>query len=277
MHAMTALGLLEKKGERFVNTGLTSRYLVSGKEDYRGAIVKHIHHCWRGWTNLGETLVLGHPPDVDPQKWVEASRERDEEEVKAFIWGMDAVSRDVAPKTAAKLDLAGVRHLLDLGGGPATYAIAFVQAHPQLQATVFDLPLPIKIAQENIARHGLTSRIDTLAGNFLQDDIGAGYDYIWISAILHSHTEEQCQLIIGKAVKALAPGGKVAIQDSFLDDDGQTPPGGAMFAVHMLAVTPGGRSYYWREVSAWMEEAGLTTPVQLQTTPDHCVLMAKRI
>ena len=61
---------------------------------------------------------------------------------------------------------------MDLGGGPATYAITFVRAHPELKATVFDLPLPLKIAGENIAKAGLSGRIDTLAGNFLKDDIG---------------------------------------------------------------------------------------------------------
>ncbi len=276
LNALTALGVLDKQGNRYRNGELASRYLVSTKEEYRGAIIKHIHHCWRGWANLGETIVLGHPPEVDPQKWVEAAPERDEAEVRAFILGMDALARDVAPQVAAKLDLTQVRHLLDLGGGPATYAITFAQANPSLKATVFDLPLPLKIAQENIVRHGLNERIDTLAGNFLKDDIGSGYDFIWISAILHSHTEEQCHLILHKTVQALGPGGTLAIQDFFLHDDGCSPTGAAMFSVHMLAVTPGGRSYYAREVAKWMEEAGLTSPEQIQGTPDHSILVAKR-
>ena len=144
---------------------------------------------------------------------------------------------------AAKLDLKGVRRLLDLGGGPATYAITFAQANPELKATVFDLPMPIEIARENIAKNGLTDRVDTLAGNFLKDDIGTGYDFIWISQILHSHDEEQCKLIIAKAVAALTPGGTLAIQDFYLNADGASPTGAAMFGVHMLAVTPRGRAY----------------------------------
>jgi hypothetical protein len=276
LNALSALGILEKQGNRYRNGDLASRYLVSSKDDYRGAIIKHLHHCWRGWTDLGETVVLGHPPGVDPQKWVEATPERDEAEVRAFIWGMDAIARDVAPKVAGKLDLTRVRHLLDLGGGPATYAITFAQANPRLKATVFDLPLPLTIAQENIARHGLSERINTLAGNFLKDDIGSGYDFIWISAILHSHTEEQCHLIINKAVKALTPGGTLAIQDFFLNDDGYSPTGAAMFSVHMLALTPEGRSYFRREVALWLEEAGLSPPEYIQTGPDTSVLLAKK-
>ena len=190
--------------------------------------------------------------------------ERDEEEVRAFIWGMHAIARDLAPKVAAKLDLKAVRHLLDLGGGPATYAITFAQANPELKATVFDLPMPIEIARENIAKNGLTDRVDTLAGNFLKDDIGTGYDFIWISQILHSHDEAQCKLIIAKAVAALTPGGTLAIQDFYLNADGASPTGAAMFGVHMLAVTPRGRAYTHGEVAEWMQAAGLAAPEFMQ-------------
>ena len=152
MNGLAALGLLDKGVDYFKNSELASRYLVRGSENYRGAIIKHMEHTWeRGWEDLKETVLVGHPRQADPEKWVDARPERDEGEVRAFIWGMHAIARDLAPRVAAKLDLKGVRRLLDLGGGPATYAINFAQANPQLAATVFDLPMPIEIARENIA------------------------------------------------------------------------------------------------------------------------------
>jgi ribosomal protein L11 methylase PrmA len=277
LNGLAALGILNKKGDSFRNGDLASRFLVQGSENYRGAIIRHMEHTWkRGWEDLQETIRVGHPPAADPEKWVDARPERDEAEVRAFIWGMHAIARDLAPKVAAKLDLAGVRRLLDLGGGPATYAITFAQANPGLAATVFDLPLPLKIARENIAQNGLTDRVDTLAGNFLQDDIGAGYDFIWVSQILHSHDEEQCQLIITKSVAALKGGGKLAIQDFYLNADGASPTGAAMFGVHMLAVTPRGRAYTHGEVAAWMQAAGLSAPEFIQSGMDASILVAKK-
>ena len=214
---------------------------------------------------------------MDPETWVATRPERDETEVRAFICGMDALARDLAPQVAPKLKLAGVRHLLDLGGGPATYAITFARMNPEMKATVFDLPGPIKIARENIARHGLDARIDTMAGNFLKDDIGSGYDFIWISQILHSHNEEQCRRIIKQAVVALVPGGRLAIQDFFVNPDGCTPPGAALFGVHMLAVTPRGRAYTAGEVAEWLAEAGLSTPEHLRYNGgDATILVAQK-
>lgn len=276
LNGLTALGLLVKEGERFRNGPAVSRFLVHGKEDYRGAIIRHMHHTWWGWTELGETVVRGKAPDRKSEKWLDRHPEAEKTWMREFIWGMHAIARDLAPKVAAKLDLTGVRHLLDLGGGPATYAITFAQAYPGLRVTVFDLPGPCEIAQENIARHGLRERIDVMAGDFLKDDIGSNYDFVWVSQILHSHDESQCQLIIRKCVEALTAGGRLAIQDFFLNDDGYTPLEAALFSVHMLAVTPGGRSYKHREVGEWMRAAGLSDPVHMETGPQTSVLLARK-
>ena len=275
LNGLAALELVAKEGERFKNSELTSQFLVRGKEEYRGAIVRHLDHTWWGWTDLEETVVRGHADMDKSERWVDRL-DSDEEWVREFIWGMHAIARDLAPQVPAKVDLTGVQHLLDLGGGPATYAITFAQASPTIQATVFDLPQPITIAEENIRRNGLSERVNTMAGNFLKDDIGSGYDFIWISQILHSHTEEQCRLIIDKAVKAINPGGQVVIQDFFLNDDRVSPPEAAMFSVHMLAVTPGGRAYTHREVAAMMEQAGLNPPEHKITSPRTSILIGRK-
>ncbi len=276
LNGLAALGLVCKEGERFRNLELTSRYLVRGKEDYRGAIVRHMHHTWWGWSELEETVRRGHADMASTERWLDRVTDSEAEWVRDFIWGMHALARDLAPQVAPLLNFTGVKSLLDLGGGPATYAITFAQANPALRATVLDLPRPIEIAQENIQRHGLGDRIDTRAGNFLEDNIGSGYDFIWISHILHSHTEEQCRLIIDKSVRALNSGGQVAIQDFFLNDDRISPVEAALFSVHMLAVTPGGRAYTHREAAALRAAAGLSAPEHRRTSPHTSVVIGRK-
>jgi hypothetical protein len=276
LNGLAALGLVVKDGERFKNGELTSRFLVRGKDDYRGAIVRHMHHTWWGWSELEETVKRGHADLPTTERWLDRVADSEAEWVQDFIWGMHAIARDLAPQVAPLLNFTGVKGLLDLGGGPATYAIAFAQANPGIRATVFDLPRPIEIAQENIRRHGLADRINTRAGNFLEDDLGSGYDFIWISQILHSHTEEQCRLIIDKSARALNAGGQVVIQDFFLNDDRTSPLEAALFSVHMLAVTPGGRAYTHREAAAMMAAAGLSTPEHRRTSPNTSVVIGRK-
>jgi cyclopropane fatty-acyl-phospholipid synthase-like methyltransferase len=276
LNALAALEVLDKEGERFRNRDLVSRYLVRSKDEYRGAIVRHMHHTWWGWSELEETVKRGHADMAKSERWLDRVEDPQEEWVRDFIWGMHAIARDLAPQAANMVDLSGVKHLLDLGGGPATYAITFAQANPALKATVFDLPQPIEIAKENIRRHGLADRISTRAGNFLKDDIGSGYDFVWISQILHRHTEEQCRLIINKSVAALNPGGQMVLQDFLLNDDRISPVEAALFSVHMLAVTPGGRAYAYREVAAMMESAGLSPPEHKPTSPQTSILIGRK-
>src|SRR4030042_4524979 len=77
--------LLDKDGDKFRNRDLASRYLVRGSENYRGAIVTHIEHTWdRGWESLKDTVLAGHPPEVETEKWVDGRPKRGEDSVRAF-------------------------------------------------------------------------------------------------------------------------------------------------------------------------------------------------
>ena len=67
-----------------------------------------------------------------------------------------------APLVVPHVDLSAKRHLLDLGGGPGTYAIHFCRANPALQATVYDLPTTRPFAEQTIKRFGLGKKGETV-------------------------------------------------------------------------------------------------------------------
>ena len=269
---------MDEGGDNFKNSELASRYLVRGSENYRGAIIKHIEHTWeRGWEDLKETVLVGHPPQEDPEKWVDARPARDRSRGPGLYLGHARHRPGPGPQGGGQAGSEGRAPPPGPGGRPGHLCHLLCPGQPGLAATVFDLPMPLKIARENIEKNGLTDRVDTLAGNFLQDDIGGGYDFIWVSQILHSHDEGQCRLIIAKAVAALTGGGTLAIQDFYLNADGASPTGAAMFGVHMLAVTPRGRAYTSGEVAAWMQEAGLAAPEFMESGMDASILLAKKV
>ena len=69
LNGLAALGLVDKGGDKFKNSELATRYLVQGSENYRGAIIKHMEHTWkRGWEDLKDTVLVGHPPAGGPGK-----------------------------------------------------------------------------------------------------------------------------------------------------------------------------------------------------------------
>jgi SAM-dependent methyltransferase len=271
LNALVALGLLVKDGETYSNAPVADQFLAG--DGYRGHIFKHIHHCWDSWNDLAGVLERGGPDRVR-----EASILHDEVAWNQdFIRGMDDVTRDLAPQVVAKLDLAGARSLLDVGGGPGTYARAFLSAHTSLeQVTIFDLPLTLNVARDCLAGDAHQSEIRLLEGDFTRDGFEAGYDAVWISQVFHSQDENGCRMLIEKAWQALNPGGRLMIHEFLLDDDQCSPLAAALFSVHMLVMTDGGRGYSGGELSAWMEQQGFVAPRIEKVSEETAVVSAMK-
>ena len=93
-------------------------------------------------------------------------------------------------------------------------------------------------------------------GNIGDDRYGVGYDLVFLSAICHMNGPEENRRMLAKAFAALAPGGRVAIQDFILNPDKAGPKTGALFALNMLVGTRAGGTYNEAEYAAWLSDAG---------------------
>jgi SAM-dependent methyltransferase len=250
MNALTVQGLLAKQDGLFSNTETAEECLVPGRPGYAADGLMHTAHLWHTWTHLTEAIRTGTAPAREEA--TSASR------ADAFIAAMhhNAVSR--APSVVAALDLAGVRRLLDVGGGSGDYAMAFCRANDSLTATVFDLPEICPITQGYIDRAGLSGRISTFAGDYLRDEFPTGYDVALLCAVIHSNTAAETRSIFAKAYRALNPGGRILVQDWFMDDNRIDPPAGAVFALNMLVGTPFGDTYTESETREWLQGAGFS-------------------
>jgi predicted TPR repeat methyltransferase len=115
-------------------------------------------------------------------------------------------------------EFAGFRRMLDLGGGHGMFALYFVEAHPQMTCVVFDRPAVVAVADDFARKYGLQDRVSTMAGDYLADDIGSGYDLIWACATLN-FARHDLDTLIGKILAALNPGGVfIAFQDGMTDE-----------------------------------------------------------
>jgi len=220
---------------------------------------------WRGWCGGAELVreaVILH----DQEEW-----NRD------FIRGMDDVTLELAPQVVAQLELGGARRLLDVGGGPGTYARAFLATHPQLEdVTIFDLPSALAVAAERLEGCARRADVQLLAGDFHSDPLGNGYDAIWISQVLHSQDEAGCIALLSKAAEALLPGGMLMVHEFLLDDNRVQPLTAALFAVHMLVMTAGGRAYSGTEIAGWMRDCGLAAVEVRKVSDDTGVVLGRK-
>jgi hypothetical protein len=249
LDALGAMGLLEKAAGGYANTEAARVWLSKDSPRYLGHMVMHHHHLVYAWSQLDRSIMTGGPVDRGPIP------EADERE--GFLMGMFNLAMGIAPRLVPQIDLAGRRTLLDLGGGPGTYAIHFCMHNPDLAAAVYDRKTTEPFALRTIQRFGMEGRVRFVAGNYLKDPIKGSYDVAWLSHVLHGEGMADCQRVLGKTVSALTHGGLLLIHDFILEDTRDNPLFAALFSLNMLLNTDQGQAYSEGEVRAMMEGAGL--------------------
>jgi len=252
LDALSALAFLEKHDDKYVATPFSRTHLSKTSPGYLGHIIMHHHHLMAGWSRLDEAVRSGGPIRD------RVARGDDETVRESFLMGMFNLASQLAPRIAQSLDLSGCERLLDLGGGPGTYAIHFCLAHPELSAVVYDLPTTRSFAEGTIARFNLSDRIAFTAGDYGVDPVPSGFDAAWLSHILHADGPAACAVLLAKAVAALSPGGRLIVQEFILNDAKDGPQFPALFSLNMLLGTEAGQSYSESELIAMLRDAGLS-------------------
>jgi hypothetical protein len=246
LDGLCAIGLLRKRAGRYRNGPVARRYLLGGPQSKESILLHHLDG-WADWGRLAGKVGRGGAGRARGGNWHEN-----------FIRGMEENARERAEAVAEAMPLRPGERLLDLGGGPGTYAWAWARRFPDSPVTLFDVPETLRVARKVLAGKGASGRIRLLAGDFLRDPVGGPYDFAWISQILHAFSREDCLAILRKARAALAPGGRAAVQEFLLDESRTAPAGPAIFSVHMTAVTEGGQSWTASDLAGMLAEAGFS-------------------
>ena len=257
LNALAAMGLLEKKYDTYLNLDAAGRFLRKDSKTYLGFMILHHHHLVESWSKMDKAVLTGKPVRT-------RSSFNDESVREAFLMGMFNNAMLQAPQLVETFDLSAYRNLLDMGGGPGTYAIHFCLQNPHLKAVVFDLPTTQPFAEKTIAQFGLSDRISFMAGDYVTEPMQGRYDVVWMSHVLHGEGPVDCQNMIQKAATMLTSGGMLLLHDFILDDTGDGPLFPTLFSLNMLLGTPEGRAYTEREFVEMMKQAGLG---DIQRTP----------
>jgi predicted O-methyltransferase YrrM len=250
MDALTAMGLLAKKDGLYRTDSGLLPFLRSDSPRTVLPMIRHAATIWKSWSNL--TPIVTETGSVER---IPGSFE-DPNDQKAFIGAMHVVGSLLAPKIVQAVNPGPAKRLIDVGGGSGTYTIAFLEASPEMSATLFDLPEVVDMGRARITDAGLMDRVTIAAGNFYTDALPAGHDLALISAIIHMNSPEQNVDLYKKIFDALVPGGRIVIRDHVMKPDHTAPKSGALFAVNMLVGTPGGGTYTYDEIKTGLTAAG---------------------
>ncbi len=250
LHALAAIGVVKKRGNKFRLTSQTAR-LLSSKGPASLAPLLRIHaDRFAEWAKLPRVVKKGRPLPATGLFVRPVARTR------RFISAMEATAQQSVADFVRTVDLSAHRHLLDVGGGSGAYSIALCRAYPSLKVTILDLPGTLTFTRKYVRAAGMLDRISFLPGDFHRIQLRKEYDAILLSHILHSNSPQTCQALLGRLSRALKAKGVLLVRDFFLDPSRTGPLWPALFGLNMLLWTPGGRSYAWGEVETWLRRVG---------------------
>jgi ubiquinone/menaquinone biosynthesis C-methylase UbiE len=251
LDACVALGLLVKQDDCYSNAPAAAQCLVPGAPCDLTRAIAYNRDVYAAWGRLPELARTGRPVEAPALHLGD-----DPERTRRFVLAMHGRALGIGRAVVPLLPLAGSRRLLDLAGGPGTYAVLMAQAHPALACTVIDLPGVVAVARELVEQAGLDGRVELVPGDYHTAVLPSGYDVVTIFGALHQESPDAIRAILRRAHAALVPGGRIFILDLMTDATHTQPAFSALFAVNMALTTHHGWVFSDTELTNWLVEAG---------------------
>ncbi len=171
-----------------------------------------------------------------------------------------------APSGWASCDLAGVRRLVDVGGGDGALLAELLAAHPKMHGTLLERPDAATAAEQRFGAAGLSERTSVVTGSFF-DLVPGGADAYVLSRVLHNWNDDHALEILGRVHDAMDPGARLIVLEELMPDDLAAAPPLGMVDLLML-VTLEGFDRTETEYRDLLSKAGFTvTSVRHGATP----------
>jgi orsellinic acid C2-O-methyltransferase len=176
----------------------------------------------------------------------------------AFDGAMARLSDRVVEEAVQSYDFGAASRVLDVGGGRGHFVAAVLDANPELEGAVFEVPEVSGAACAYLRAQGLGDRSLAIGGNFLER-VPRGYDLHILKWILHDWDDEASRELLAASRAALPEDGRLLIVEQLLPeavpDNGALHPAVAMDLI-MLVNFADARERHLREYEQLLATAG---------------------
>lgn len=276
LESLVGVGLLVRDDQFFANTPAAAQYLTSDSPQRMTGYINYSNRVmWAMWGNLEDAVREGTHRWQQTYGWdgpIFSSFFKTDAAMREFLMGMHGFGMMTSPVIVNAIDLSRFRHWVDLGGATGHLALAACRRYQDLQATVFDLPAAIPLAQEIIGASDVSDRIEVVGGDFFVDPLPAG-DLYSLGRILHDWAEDKIRRLLAKIFAALPSGGGLVIAEKLLADSKDGPPWAQLQDINMLLVTEG-RERTLGEYEALLVDAGFGEVVACRTAAPLDIILA---
>ncbi len=273
---VTMLGLLEKKEATYHLTPESETFLVKSSPAYLGSVTEFMlaPPLVDGFRRLTQAVRTGKTALDDEgttaaehPEWVTFARAMIPMMMPAAKWIAEYVSSQ--PRT--------VKKVLDIAAGHGIFGVEIAKRSPEAAIVAIDWPDVLEVAKEQARRGGVQDRYTTIPGDAFSAEYGNGYDLILLTNFLHHFDPPTCEVLLKKIYPALNERGRV-ITLEFVPNEDRVSPASADFALVMLATTPAGDAYTFKEFSVMFTNAGFGESEihEVPGSKEHVIVTPKR-
>jgi ubiquinone/menaquinone biosynthesis C-methylase UbiE len=257
MFSLCVCGVVERGGDGYLLSELGDEFLGhDGPDSWRHILVGWQRIYYPAFAHLTPAIVEGSNTALAAYPGQEATlyeRLQHSPATETVLHrAMAAFTLQSMSGLLEHVDLDGVDHLLDIGGGDGTTAIALLAAYPKLRITLLDVPS--MAARAAASGH---DRLEVLPGDVFNTAFPDGVDAVLCSHFLEVFAPEEVVTIARKANDALRPGGEMLIYGFNASADETSGVFSSRLAVYLTALATGrGMTYPAQDYELWLAEAG---------------------
>ena len=181
-------------------------------------------------------------------------------------------------KATEALAGAGPR-VLDLGAGAVPWSLALAATSPEVIVTAVELPHVLPVTRQAVSAAGRDEQFELIEHDMFTVTFDKGaFDLVILGNVCHLFDDSTNRILLGRAVRWLAPGGMVAVIDFLPNERRDGPRALALYSVELAQRMPAGQLYPFSSYAGWLRETGFERieRVELMACPPLALVRARR-
>ncbi len=260
LRVLVCAGYVTQEGAQYSLTELAQKTLLPDSPMRLAGWVEYNYVHWRIIDKLEEVLKTGKGMGIDRSL---TSREDWAVQQRAML----ETARPAAPLVASLVPVReGARKMLDVGGSHGLYGAMICRKHPSMRSEVLESPEAVEHAKKLACAEGIDDVVSHRTGDALKDDLGRGYDAVFMGNINHHFTPDQNQKLLHRIKEALVSGGTVATWEFKRPDPAAEHDLAGDGLALFFRISSGTRCYTAGDYIGWIESAGFTD-ITVHPTP----------
>jgi SAM-dependent methyltransferase len=262
MQILTSAGYIRLRNDKYKNTRLAQRWLVSSSPVSIAPYILHSPDIVSIWDHMPE-VVRTYQQDMRMPYEEDAQDPIMQQLLARHYAGLASLATAMGGEIIGRIKVpAQSTRLLDVGGSHAAYSALLCHKYPDLQATILDIQPGIEAGRRTAKHSHLEERMTFVVGDIVQDDFSQmlpeKFDIALYFHIAHLLQPEQNQAILAQVASVLKPGGMLVFVDQVTDQKHHLNLASLM--VQFMAITMtivGGTCYEFPVIKNWLEQGNM--------------------